>query len=179
MCHKKHTNANPDYVNIGHVGLISDRDQFDVPLENAGTLGEYVPFYFGGHSPMLYMIMNGYSGVEKQPQSDIVYIICTVEKISSAGCEFVFTDRHAKVRIAKYYRSESDFDKIDWNAVKSKDWADGEIDLGRRDRKQAEFLVRDHVPCACISAIVVRDEEGAKYIEKIVNNLGLSHQSPY
>lgn len=38
--------------------LITDRYEHPVPLPNKGNLGEYIPFYFAGHTPMLYLIKN-------------------------------------------------------------------------------------------------------------------------
>ncbi len=174
LCCREHPLADPDYINIGHRKLIADRHEYAIPLEGAGKLGEYVPFYFGGHSPMLYLIMNGYMDVEKKPQEDIVFMVCNFKRIKEKNLEFVFTDRNAKIAIAKYYNQEADFDKINWEVVKSKDWEDKPDDFERKDLKQAEFLVRSHVPVECIEMLVVKTEDRKRYFEEIILSLGLN-----
>ena len=99
LCCKQHKNKDPNYINIGHRQLIADRADTPIPIKGASVLGDYIPFYFGGHSPMLYLIKNGYQGVEKRAQEDIVYIITTFKKIKKARLEFVFTDRNAKLTL--------------------------------------------------------------------------------
>lgn len=173
LCCREHENADPDYINIGHRQLISDRHEHTIPIAGAGSLGEYVPFYFAGHSPMLYLIMHGYKGVQKIPQEDLVYIGVYYSKIKEHELEFVFTDRNAKMAVANFYTDEADFDKINWDIVRSKHWGSDEINLERRDLKQAEFLVRSHVPVSCIQAIIVKTPERKVYFENIIANLGL------
>lgn len=54
LYHQQHALADPAYINIGHKQLIADRHEYQITnLADAGNLGEYVPFYFGPHSPML------------------------------------------------------------------------------------------------------------------------------
>lgn len=177
LYHQHHDLADPDYINIGHKKLIADR--YDHPitkLEGAGNLGEYVPFYFGPHSPMLLMIRNGTPPVEKRPQEDIVYLISSVAAIKTAGLEYCFTDMHAKMRFAGFYREDKDLEKIDWDVVKGRQWNKTPDYLDKQDRKQAEFLVRHHVPISCIGWLGVKSAERKSYFEQMIANLGLSIQ---
>jgi len=48
-----------------------------------GTLADYVPFYFGTRSPMLYAYKGGYVTGKRENQDAIVYFVTTVEKIAS------------------------------------------------------------------------------------------------
>lgn len=173
MCFRGHALEDPNYINIGMRQLISDRKNYAIPIEGAGTLGEYVPFYFAGHTPMLYTIKHGYSGVNQRPQNDIVFFVSTVEKVEEAGLPFVFSDRHAKRAVAKFYTSSSDLDKLDWETIRSRVWANDHQNLSRRDLKQAEFLIRNHVPVSCLHALVVKTLERKKYFDEIIRNLGL------
>jgi hypothetical protein len=173
LCCREHENADPNYINIGHRQLILDRHEHAIPIPGAGNLGEYVPFYFAGHSPMLYLIMNGYRGVQMIRQEDLVYIGVYYSKIKEHELEFVFTDRNAMMALANFYNDESDFDKINWDIVRSKQWRSDETNLERQDLKQAEFLVRSHVPVSCIQAIIVKTPERKVYFENIIANLGL------
>lgn len=53
-------------------------------------------------------------------------------------------------------------------------FANKEDDFDRMRRKQAEFLVREHVPVNCIGSIVVLNEEKRVYLQQIVDKLGLA-----
>jgi hypothetical protein len=174
FCCRTHENYDPNYVEIGMNSLIQDRHDYAVPIEGYGNLGEYVPFYFAGHSPMLYLIKYGYGGVQKRPQEDIVFIVCDVNTVIQAGIEFVFTDRNAKIAVANFYNDPTEFDKLDWETIKSRDWANTEDDLSRKDRKQAEFLVRNYMPVNCIQFIVVKTEARKFYFDQLISDLGLS-----
>lgn len=177
LCCAGHPQANPNFINIGHTQLIADRHTHPLTqLPDAGNLGEYIPFYFGPYSPMLLMIKNGTGPVQKRPQEDIVYIISSVQAIKAAGIEYCFTDRQAKKKLAGFYRNDEDFDTIDWEVVKLKQWNNTPEYQDRQDRKQAEFLVRHHVPVACITWLGVRNEERKRYFEEMIANLNLPIQ---
>lgn len=162
-----------NYVNIGDTQLISQRQDYPVRLPGCGNLGEYVPFYFAGHSPMLLNIKTGYRGVTKRPQYEIVYIVCRLDDIVSLCPEWVFTDGHAKDRLSNHYNDLRNLNMIDWDMVREQYWRPTEDDRDRQRRKQAEFLVRNHVPVACIEKIVVRDGPRKKIVEKIMRRLNL------
>lgn len=174
MCCRGHELEDLDYVNIGMRSLIADRHEHPVPIDGKGNLGEYVPFYFAGHSPMLYLIRDGKSGVEKRPQADIVFIVCKYETIKTAELPFVFTDKNAKIAVANFYENEVDFDKLDWGSIRAHNWASDESNLARRDLKQAEFLIHQHVPVDCIHALVVKTSERKEYFEEMIRKLGLT-----
>lgn len=174
MCCRGHELEDPNYVNIGMRSLIADRHEYSIPIEGAGYLGEYVPFYFAGHSPMLYLIRDGKSNVEQRPQSDIVFIVAKYQTIKELGLPFIFTDKNAKIAVSNYYQEEKDFEKLDWESIKARNWASDESNLARRDLKQAEFLIRNHVPVSCINFLVVKTSERKEYFEEKIRNFGLT-----
>lgn len=173
LCSREHENADPAYINIGHRQLITDRHNHPVKLADAGNLGAYVPFYFAGHSPMLYLIMNGYQGVAQLPQNDIVFLVCKLESINNSDLEFVFTDRNAKIAIANFYNDLTDLENLQWDIIKSKDWKNDENNLSKQDFKQAEFLIKNQVPVNCIYAIGVKNEQRKQFFEELILNLAL------
>lgn len=173
LCCRAHPDYDPNYINIGHPQLVEDRNNHPVPLAGYGNLGDYIPFYFWGHSPMLYMIMHGYKGVKQYPQEEVVYIAVDSARIIAEGMQYVFTDRHAKRKVAKFFTNSNDFDKLRWDVIRSKNWKDTEEDMQRMDFKQAEFLVRNHLPTAYIEKVFVKTEAKKMKIEDIVLNLGL------
>lgn len=102
MFTKSHKGADPGYINIGDSGLISQRNTYPVGINPPnGVLGEYVPFYFGPLSPMLYNIKTGYRGITYRPQAEIAYVVCQVKTLIENCEEWCFTDGHAK---KCYYR---------------------------------------------------------------------------
>lgn len=102
---------------------------------------------------MLFLIINGFQGVVQRPQEDIVYLVDSFDKIKDAKLEYLFTNMNAKIAVTEFYRDEKNFDKLDWEIIKSKIWRNDENKLNKQDLKQAEFLVRYHVPVNCIHAI--------------------------
>lgn len=158
-------NADPNYINIGHRNLIGKRGKRIVPTTPGGVLNNYVPFYFAPRSPMLYSIchknVDGFSG----KQSDIIYLVSSVEKIISAKIPFVFTDGHAYEIFSRFFNQINDLDKVDWTIMGATYWNNTEQDNDRMRRRMAEFLAYQFVPPSCILAIVV-------YNEKIKNIVG-------
>jgi hypothetical protein len=174
MFTKNHLSADTNYINIGDNTLISQRNDYPVGINPpGGNLGDYVPFYFGPLSPMLLNIKTGFRGVTKRPQSDIVYICCDLNLVIKYCADWCFTDGHAKSRITGFYNNIRFLDKVDWKIVAERYWKDNEEDYDRARRKQAEFLVKEHVPVACLNKIIVYDSTTHKTIKNILDILGL------
>lgn len=175
MFTRHHELADPNYINIGDSNLIAQRNDYPVGINPPnGTLGEYIPFYFGPLSPMLLNIKTGYRGITKRPQHEIVYIVCSVNDIVEECDEWCFTDGHAKdLMVTAFYNSLDDLDKVHWDVVNLRYWRPIEDFEDRQVRKQSEFLVKHHVPVSCISGIVVFNETGKAFVEGVVTRLGL------
>lgn len=146
ITHATSVNANPHFTPLGDSGLISTRNNF--LLNNNRRLGDYIPFYFGIRTPMLYVIQNGFNMVRPTPAENIVYCVSSIQKIIDLKLDFIFTDGHAIESFTSQY-NPSDIDHIetllDWDAIKAKYWKD-ENDLDLKRRKQAEFLVLGDIP---------------------------------
>jgi hypothetical protein len=141
ITHSNSPNANPHFVPIGDGSLIAHRNNFR--LNNGRRLGEYIPFYFGVRTPMLYVVQKGLNKVAPTPAEEIVYCVSSVQKIIDLNLEFVFTDGHAVDGFSSQYTANAieDIETIlDMDAIKAKYWKD-ENDLDRKRRKEAEFLV--------------------------------------
>lgn len=50
-------------------------------------------------------------------------------------------------------------------------WNNNEEDYDRMRRKQAEFLVKEHVPVKCIGCIIVLNEEKRIFVQNLVDTL--------
>jgi hypothetical protein len=173
LCTAGHHLADGNYVAIGHRDLIGDRNIHQVPVGSGGTLGEYIPFYFAGHSPMLYAIDTGHK-VKYYPQSDIVFIECDFDTVCTSGCEFCFTDRNAKISLANYFTEPRNVENLKWDYIQGRYWNNTEQHIKRQDYKQAEFLVKYHLDVNYIDQLWVKNQERKAYFEEIINNLALS-----
>ena len=174
MFNSQHTMADPNYINIGDSGLITQRSTYPVPIKPPnGVLGDYIPFYFGPLSPMLLNIKTGHRGIKYRPQTDIVYICCNITDIIQNCPDWCFTDGHAKNAITSFFNTTTDLSKVDWNVVDERYWQNTEEDFDKMRRKQAEFLVKNCVPTNCINCIVVVNQQICTLVEQIIGKLGL------
>jgi hypothetical protein len=154
ITHKDSQNKNPDYKNIGDISLIDTRSKKTVAIDNGDfesknkltsiTLGDYIPFYFGVRMPMLYVAQHGGNFVEHATSpDDIIYLVCSVNKIISSNIDFYFTDGHATDILTSFYdvtKINELVNIVDWEAVKSSYWG-GNENLNLKRKKQAEFLI--------------------------------------
>lgn len=158
--------ANPDFVPIGDGSLITTRNKFI--LNNGTRLGEYIPFYFGVRTPMLYVVQNGFNLVAPTSAENIVYCVSSVQKIIDLQLDFVFTDGHAVDGFSSQY-TVADIQNIDTildkNAINAKYWKD-ENDLDKKRRKEAEFLVLGDISLHAILGYITYNENAKN---KIIN----------
>lgn len=155
VTHKNSSNSNKGYKSIGDNSLINSRENFILPNEK--PLGNYIPFYFGMRTPMLYVIANGFNGVTPIESQNIVYCVSSVQKIIDLQIPFVYTDGHATNGLSDFYYPDSInsiYKNVDFNAVKKKYWID-ENDLDLKRRKEAEFLIENDLPSSAIIGFVV------------------------
>ena len=151
--------ASNDYIPIGDSVVIAKRNT----LPNSGhiDLGQYIPFYFGPRSPMLYVIQKGFNSVTRYHPSALVYCIVRLSDIREQGIDCMFTDGHAFSAITKYY-SKEDLNRID-EIIKQEDvyakfwYAEDDLDLKRR--KEAELLIKTELPAKYIRGFVVYNNE--------------------
>lgn len=164
----------PNYISIGDSKLINQRRSYLIDKRQQGKLGDYIPFYFSGHSPMLLNIKTGHRGITKRKQNEIVFIVCNLMDIIDNNDKWLFTDGHAKDALSNFYYDIRDLDKLDWQVIKSRYWKNTQSDNDRMRRKQAEFLVYKKVALNFIRGLIVKNEERKLEMEKIILNLGLS-----
>lgn len=175
ITHPLSRNANPDFVPIGDKTLITTRNDF--LLNNGRRLGEYIPFYFGDRTPMLYVIQHGFNMVTPTPAENIVYCITSVQKIIEQQLDFVFTNGHAVDSFTTQYSTVDiiNIDNIiDWTAVKAKYWrAENDLDLKRR--KEAEFLVLGDITIDGVLGFFVYNQNAKKRMIDFGANAGKVH----
>ena len=142
---------NSKYVEIGNQELIGKRRAHPVPCGPGGTLGDYVPFYFTPFSPMLYNIKTGYGGIPKKPIEDIVILVSSLHSLKEQGIPFVFTDRHAKLKLAQFSEDLADLDWIIWSELQVKNFK--KDDMEKFEKYQAEALVHKKLPLSALLGI--------------------------
>jgi hypothetical protein len=158
----KNSNSMPNYKSIANESVQDKRAARIVPIGVKGTLHDYVPFYFWGVTPMLL--------VNKYRQNDIIFLVSETKTISEARLPFVFTDRHAYVKYAKFYDDLNNLNELNWEIIKSTYWESTPEDPDRMTKKQAEFLVYQQTPWPLISGIGVINEEVAAKVTAVVGN---------
>lgn len=161
----------PKAVVIGNPDLISSRGHRVVPVAPGGVLNDYVPFYLGPHSPMLYGIKTGYHA-QQRPQREIVYVCSELGRVQALGLPYAFTDGHAHMQFSRFYKSPTDLNRLDWDVIPAKQWKRTEDDNDRQRRKQAEFLLYQHVPVEAIISVVVYDQEMADWVKPLLAGAG-------
>jgi len=165
--------TNENYISIGETTLIRQRGDKQIAIAPFGTMKDYISFYFGMRSPMLYCIKNGFD-VQKRPQSEIIYLVGSVEKVIECNCKYIFTDGHAFTALSRPFNDVKYLDQVDWNAVKLKIWKDTADDPDRKRRKEAEFLIHEKLPFEAIIGIVVYNQEANDYISSVLKKSKIS-----
>jgi hypothetical protein len=158
------------YVEIGNQELIAKRKEHPVPCGPAGTLGDYVPFYFTPYSPMLYNIKTGYNGIQKQPIEDIVILVSSLHHLKEKGIPFVFTDRHAYLKLAQFSDDLSNLNWIIWPVLQARNFRKDDTD--KFEKYQAEALVHKKMPLGAIMGIACYNETVKGEMEKLCDSKG-------
>ena len=153
-----HPDCDVNYIGIGDTTLISSRSSKQINIEPNGDFTDYVAFYFGTRSPMLYSIQKGFNNVTKRNPETIIYLVTTFENIKEGKYQYVFSDGHGYHSISQFFNDEDSLEEVDWVTVKLKQWNDTEEDPDRKRRKQAEFLVYRELPLSAIVGIIVYNE---------------------
>lgn len=156
------------YHTIHSSGVQERRAKYTAPCGPGGTLHDYVPFYFGHRSPMLYMLKNGHVDGYNQGQKPLIYLISTIDEIQKAGCQWIFSNGQGNTtHLTQWFEDLERLDQVDWDAVNTKQWKiEDDPDLKRR--KQAEFLVYQMCPWSCIIGIGVSRPQTEMQVNQIL-----------
>ena len=133
-------------------------------------VGECVPFYFSPRSVLLYLLhKRNHPDIEyRGGQEPILHLVAdmrlAVEWAEQEGLRWAFTNSNAGSRYFEDFAKLSDLDKIDWNAVQSRDWSNC------KEQKQAEFLVEHRFPWELIEGIGVFSFEWVDEVNRILAN---------
>lgn len=178
ITHFTSVNANPEFVPIGDRSLIATRNDF--LLNNSRRLGEYIPFYFGVRTPMLYVVQKGFNLVAPTPAENIVYCVTSVQKIIDIQLDFIFTNGHAVDSFSSQF-TDTDVQNIDnildKDAINAKYWRD-ESDLDKKRRKEAEFLVLGDISRRAVLGYITYNENAKDRLIKFGADLATVKVKP-
>lgn len=166
--------AKKSFCDISYERIQDRRARTRVPCGAGGVLHDYVPFYFGSRSPMLYTINRGNVPGCPEGQTPILHLVTIAEAVEAQGLAFAFTDGHAVVIYSEFYDSLKDLDKVDWKIMQATYWKDTDEDGDRKRRRQAEFLVYKFLPWSLISEIGVIDSTIQRQVQEILQDMNQS-----
>lgn len=160
---------NENFVNIGDQQIIQLREDKDI---KGYKISDYIPFYLGPRSPMLYVVQHGYNGVPQIEPEKIVYCVIKLDDLVRNNIDCIFTDGHALSELTSFYKKD-DLMRIDdivsYEDVYSTQW-NSEIDIDLKRRKEAELLVSNDLAPCLICGYVVYNEKA----RNILKNMGVN-----
>jgi hypothetical protein len=171
-CKNSKRASSTSFVPIGNPELIEKRHTRVVFHAPGGTLSDYVPFYFTPFSPMLYNICTGHNGITKRPNEDIVIFVTSLHRLVKAGVPFLFSDRHAYLKFARFTNDLQNLDWIDWESLQRRNFKKDETE--RFDRYQAEALVHRHLPVSALMGMVCYNDAAKTAMQAEAARLGMS-----
>ncbi len=160
------------YRTIHDVEIQAERRVWVIECGPGGTVHDYVAFYLGPRSPMLYKLNRGGVPGYTEGQEPLIYLVSTVQAVAAAGLDFVFSDGHGIARFTSWYSKLADLEQVDWETVYARYWADTIDDMDRKRRKQAEFLVYRCCPWALIREIGVFSSRAKSQVEGVLARYG-------
>ena len=166
-------NDGRDYRTIHNIEIQQVRRERAIPCGPCGTVHDYVAFYLGPRSPMLYQLHTGRVEAYGEGQAPLIYILSTVEEIVRARLGFVFSDGHGIAAFTRWFDNISNLDAVDWCMVYEDYWADTVEDMDRQRRKLAEFLVYRFCPWEVVTSIGVLNDAIRGRVEKILADHGV------
>lgn len=120
------------------------------------SLHDHVPFYFAARSPMQFLIAKGHTDY-KGGNKDLILIGVRIGSIIERDYTWCFSDRNATIAGAQF-RSHLDAipEFLSLDILGRKYWNDS-LEINASERRQAEFLVLDHVKVSDFNMIVTQN----------------------
>lgn len=120
----------------------------------------YIAYHVAGFSSML-MVKTRSSTVTD------------VQTVVGQGLPYVFTDRHPRASYASYKNDIRSLGIIDWALMSARYWNCTPDDPDRRQRREAEFLIKDHFPVRAITMFVTRNQNTYSRVRELLNQAHL------
>lgn len=104
----------------------------------------------------------------REGQAPLIYLVTSIPRVTEAQRPWVFSDGHGLAALTDFYDDAAKLVEVDWALVSERYWADSPDDNDRKRRKQAEFLVWEHLPWTAIGGIGVLNGAVKARVEKIL-----------
>ncbi|SDG88580.1 protein of unknown function [Sinosporangium album] len=118
---------------------------------------------------MLYVISKGSVEQYQDGQDSLIYLVTSVDQISSKRLDFVFTDGNCASEITEYFDNLESLERvIDWPLMESRHWHNTAEDPDRMRRRMAEFLVHREVPWHCLLGIATMTSDKEEEVNRIL-----------
>jgi ssDNA thymidine ADP-ribosyltransferase DarT-like protein len=166
------------YRTIHDPQIQGKRQTRSLPCGPCGVIHDYVPFYIGYRSPMLFQLHTGRVAGYTEGQGPLIYVVSTAQGIAASGARYVFSDGHGLAGFTSWYDDLAQLDQVDWSMVNARYWFDTVDDPDRQRRKQAEFLVHRDCPWSCINELAVIDAGMKAAVESILQRFSLQMHRP-
>ncbi|CAN5890608.1 toxin-antitoxin system toxin DarT [soil metagenome] len=165
-----------DLAEAAHTSIKEARRRRTVQLAQGGIMADYVPFYFGPRSPMLYSIMCGNTeyGRAGRGQVGMVHLVFHMEVLArDFHGRWCFIDGHLTRAWAQFGATMDELDeRVDFDVMRARWWHEPDE---MRSARQAEFLVHDAVPWEYVALVVVMNDGVADEVEELLANVGADH----
>ena len=162
------------YRIIHNVDIQNERKLRQIPCGAGGTIHDYVAFYFGMRSPMLYVLHSGRVEGYNEGQEPLIYVVSTVEAVQNNALRYVFSDGQGIAAYTQWYDNLNRLNEVDWATVYASNWACSIDDMDRQRRKQAEFLVYQSCPWSLVQEIGVFNDNVQKKVLGILQKFNVS-----
>ena len=166
------------YKTIHNSDIQNNRKTTKINCGPDGVIHDYVPFYFGPRSPMLYQLHTGYVPGYNEGQQPLIYLISSAQAVKESGTDFVFSDGHGIAAYTKWFDNLRNLDELDWDDVYAHIWRDTLEHPDRQRRKQAEFLVHKKCDWSLIQEIGVVNSLAKGKVEAILNGFNINLKKP-
>jgi hypothetical protein len=139
-----------------------------VPVPPGGVLLDYVPFYLGPRSPLLFRLATGRVRGYGEGQEPLVTLVASAEDVVAAGRRCVFTDGQALVGYTTFHDDLTRLADLDWATIHAEQWSRTEGDPDRQRRKQAEFLVHESLGWELVRGIAVCNDSARSRVQALL-----------
>jgi hypothetical protein len=161
------------YKSIHNPDISLKRSNRSIPCGPGGKIHDYVAFYLGHRSPMLYQLHTGRVDGYDEGQEPLIYLVANAQNILSQGLQFVFSDGHGIAEYSTWYDDLQQLNSLDWESIYARMWYDDENDPDRQRRKQAEFLVHQYLNWSLVDYLAVINTAMKQRVENILSNYPL------